>query len=168
MRIAVGDDEQHVALSLADRSVGYADDRHRISDHLTDSNAVVALIGFSKSPDKGEREMLPGNSRFQRLSQSALSRSRFFRLAAGALLPFVGLRLSAAAVPNLEMAQNSGVPGTNYATTPGRKGAILVSQFGPVNIHSYLSHRRLSRQYPDDRGTNGGRHLRWSAPAAVC
>jgi hypothetical protein len=37
--------------------------------------------------------MLPSNSRFQRLSQAALSRSRFLQLAAGALLPFVGLRL---------------------------------------------------------------------------
>ena len=83
--------------------------------------------------------MLSSNSDFQRLSQAALSRSRFLRLAAGALLPFVGLRLSAAAAPNPELAQNSGAPGTNDATTPGRKGAILVSQFGPVKIHSYLS-----------------------------
>jgi glyoxylase-like metal-dependent hydrolase (beta-lactamase superfamily II) len=71
--------------------------------------------------------------------QAALSRSRFLRLAAGALLPFVGLRLSAAAAPNPELAQNSGAPGTKDAAAPGRMGAILVSQFGPVKIHSYLS-----------------------------
>jgi hypothetical protein len=69
--------------------------------------------------------------------QAALSRSRFLRLAAGALLPFVGWRLSAAAAPNAELAQNSGAPGTKDAE--GRMGAILVSQFGPVKIHSYLS-----------------------------
>ena len=40
------------------------------------------------------RSSKPG---FQRLSKAALSRSRFLRLAAGALLPFVGLRLPAAA-----------------------------------------------------------------------
>jgi glyoxylase-like metal-dependent hydrolase (beta-lactamase superfamily II) len=62
------------------------------------------------------------------MSQAALSRSRFLRLAAGALLPFIGLRLSAAAAA-----------GTKDAAAPGGKGAILVSQFGPVKIHSYLS-----------------------------
>jgi len=62
------------------------------------------------------------------MSQVALSRSRFLRLAAGALLPFVGFRLSADAVA-----------GTEGAAAPGRMGAILVSQFGPVKIHSYLS-----------------------------
>src|ERR1700737_676186 len=77
--------------------------------------------------------MLSSNSGFQRLSQAALSRSRFLRLATGALLPFVGLRLSAAA------AQNSGAPPTRDASAPGRMGAILVNQFGPVKIHSYLS-----------------------------
>jgi len=61
------------------------------------------------------------------MSQAALSRSRFLRLAAGALLPFIGLRLSAAAA------------GTKDAAAPGRMGTILVSQFGPVKIHSYLS-----------------------------
>jgi hypothetical protein len=83
--------------------------------------------------------MLSSNSGFQRLSQAALSRSRFLRLAAGALLPFVGLRLSAAAAPNPELARNSGAAGTKDAAAPGRMGAILVSQFGPVKIHSYLS-----------------------------
>src|SRR6267378_2994632 len=77
--------------------------------------------------------MPSGNSGFQCLSQAALSRSRFLWLAAGALLPFVGLRLSAAA------AQNSGAPGTKDAAAPGRMGHILVNQFGPVKIHSYLS-----------------------------
>jgi Metallo-beta-lactamase superfamily len=83
--------------------------------------------------------MMSNNSGFQRLAQAALSRSRFLRLAAGALLPFVGLRLSAAAAPNPELAQNSGAPGTKDAAAAGRMGAILVSQFGPVKLHSYLS-----------------------------
>jgi glyoxylase-like metal-dependent hydrolase (beta-lactamase superfamily II) len=83
--------------------------------------------------------MPSSNSGFQRLSQAALSRSRFLRLAAGALLPFVGLRLPAAAAPNPELAQTSGPPGTKDAAAPGRMGTILVSQFGPVKIHSYLS-----------------------------
>src|SRR5258705_7609976 len=83
--------------------------------------------------------MLSNNSDFQRLSQAALSRSRFLRLAAGALLPFVGWRRSAAAAPNPELAQNSGASGTKHAAASGRMGAILVSQFGPVKIHSYLS-----------------------------
>jgi glyoxylase-like metal-dependent hydrolase (beta-lactamase superfamily II) len=83
--------------------------------------------------------MLSSNSGFQRLSQAALSRSRFLQLAAGALLPFVGLRPSAAAAPNPELAQNGGASGNKGAAAPGRMGAILVSQFGPVKIHSYLS-----------------------------
>jgi hypothetical protein len=83
--------------------------------------------------------MMSNNSGFQRLAQAALSRSRFLRLAAGALLPFVGSRLSAAAAPNPELAQNSGAPGTKDAAAAGRMGAILVSQFGLVKLHSYLS-----------------------------
>src|SRR5580700_994531 len=83
--------------------------------------------------------MLSNNSGAQRLSHAALSRSRFLRLAAGSLLPFVGLRLSVAAAPNPELAQNSGAPGTKDRAAPGRMEAILVSQFGPVKIHSYLS-----------------------------
>jgi len=83
--------------------------------------------------------MLSNNYGAQRLSQAALSRSLFLRLAASALFPFVGLRLSAAAAPNPELAQNSGPPRTKDAAAPGRMGAILVSQFGPVKIHSYLS-----------------------------
>ena len=83
--------------------------------------------------------MQSSNSGFQRLSQTPLSRPRFLRLAAGALLPFVGLRLPAAAAPNPELAQNSGASGTMDAAASGRMGAILVSQFGPVKIHSYLS-----------------------------
>src|SRR6185503_17123831 len=62
------------------------------------------------------------------MSQVALSRSRFLRLAAGALLPLIGLRLSADAAAE-----------TKNAATPGRMGAILVNQFGSVKIHSYLS-----------------------------
>jgi glyoxylase-like metal-dependent hydrolase (beta-lactamase superfamily II) len=83
--------------------------------------------------------MQSSRSRFQRLSQTPLSRPRFLRLAAGALLPFVGLRLSAATAPNPELAQNSGAPGTKDVAAAGRMGAILVRQFGPVKIHSYLS-----------------------------
>jgi hypothetical protein len=83
--------------------------------------------------------MLPSNSRFQRLQQAALSRSRFLRLGAGALLPFIGLRPSAAAAPNPELAQNSGASGAKDPVASGRMGAILVSQVGPVKIHSYLS-----------------------------
>jgi glyoxylase-like metal-dependent hydrolase (beta-lactamase superfamily II) len=83
--------------------------------------------------------MQTSNFGFQRLSQTPLSRPRFLRLAAGALLPFAGLRLSAAAAPNPERAQNSGAPGTQHTAAPVRMGAILVSQFGPVKIHSYLS-----------------------------
>jgi len=82
--------------------------------------------------------MQPRNSGFQCLSQAALSRSRFLQLAAGVLLPYAGLRLSAAA-PNPELAQNSGASGTRDAAASGRTGTVLVSQFGPVKIHSYLS-----------------------------
>src|ERR1700735_4191890 len=83
--------------------------------------------------------MQSSNSGFQRLSQAAVSRSHFLRLAAGALFPFVGWRLPAAAAANPELAQNSGGPGTKDPAAPRRMGAILVSQFGPVKIHSYLS-----------------------------
>jgi glyoxylase-like metal-dependent hydrolase (beta-lactamase superfamily II) len=83
--------------------------------------------------------MQSSNSGYQRLSQAALSRSRFLLLAGGVLFPFVGWRLPAAAAPNSELAQNSGSPETKQAAGPGRTGAILVSQFGPVKIHSYLS-----------------------------
>jgi hypothetical protein len=83
--------------------------------------------------------MPSSNSGFQRLPQAALSRSRFLRLAAGALLPAIGWRLPAAAAANPQLAQNSGATGTKDAAASGRKGAILVSQFGSVKIHSYLS-----------------------------
>src|SRR5260370_38154755 len=83
--------------------------------------------------------MLTSNSRFQRLSQAVLSRSQFLQLAAGALLPFVGLPPSASAAKNPEPAQSDGAPGTKDAAASDRMGAILVSQFGPVKIHSYLS-----------------------------
>jgi hypothetical protein len=82
--------------------------------------------------------MLPSNSGFQRLSQAALSRSRFLQLAAGVLLPYAGLRVSAA-TPNPELAQNSGASAMRDAAASGRMGTVLVSQFGPVKIHSYLS-----------------------------
>src|SRR5258708_34249012 len=83
--------------------------------------------------------MLQSNYRLRRLSQAALSRSQFLQLAAGALLPFGGLPPSAAAAKNPELAQNGGAPGTKDAAASDRMGAILVSQFGPVKIHSYLS-----------------------------
>jgi glyoxylase-like metal-dependent hydrolase (beta-lactamase superfamily II) len=79
------------------------------------------------------------NSVFQRLPQAPLSRSQFLRLAACALLPFVGLPPSAAAAENPELAQNGGAPGTKDAAASDRMGALLVSQFGPLKIHSYLS-----------------------------
>jgi Metallo-beta-lactamase superfamily len=82
--------------------------------------------------------MQSSHSVLQRLSQAALSRSQFLQFAAGALLPFVGLPPSAAA-KNPELAQNGGAPGTKDAAASDRMGAILVSQFGPVKIHSYLS-----------------------------
>jgi glyoxylase-like metal-dependent hydrolase (beta-lactamase superfamily II) len=83
--------------------------------------------------------MHSSNSGSQRLSQAAVSRSYFLRLAARALFPFVGWRLAAAAAANPELAQNSDGAVTTRAAEPGRAGAILVSQFGPVKIHSYLS-----------------------------
>jgi len=95
----------------------------------TETKRTALVIGALPSSNRG----------FQRLSQGALSRSRFLWLAAGALLPFVGLRLTATAAPNPELAQNSGAPGAKDAAAPGRTGAILVNQFGPVKIHSYLS-----------------------------
>ena len=70
-------------------------------------------------------------------NSGSLSRSQFFRLAAGALLPLVGWCLSAAAAPDPELAQSGGARGTKDAA--GRMGAILVSEFGAVKIHSYLS-----------------------------
>src|SRR5258705_953662 len=82
--------------------------------------------------------MLSSNLSSQHLSQAALSRSWFLRLAAGALLPFVSWRLPAAAAPNPELAQNSGARGTKEAAA-GPMGALLVSPFGPIKIHSYLS-----------------------------
>jgi hypothetical protein len=83
--------------------------------------------------------MQSSNPGSQRLSRAALSRSQFLRLAAGALLPFVGWRLAAAAAANPEPAQNSGASATKDAAAPARMGAILVSEFEPVKIHSYLS-----------------------------
>ena len=82
--------------------------------------------------------MQSSNYEFRRLSQAAVSRFHFLRLAAGALFPFVGWCLPAAAAATPELAQNSGAD-AKQAAGPGRAGAILVSQFGPVKIHSYLS-----------------------------
>ena len=83
--------------------------------------------------------LLSSKPGFQRLSKAALCRSRFLRLAAAALFPFLSLRLLAATEPNPELAQDSGAAGTNDAAAQGRMGAIRISQFGPIKIHSYLS-----------------------------
>ena len=83
--------------------------------------------------------MQSSNPGFRRLSQAAVSRPHFLRLAAGALFPFVGWCLPAAAAANPELAQNSDGAVAKLSAGPGRAGAILVSQFGPVKIHSYLS-----------------------------
>ena len=64
--------------------------------NATDTKGMTLITGALRSSKPG----------FQRLSKAALSRSRFLRLAAGALLPFVGLRLPAAAATNPELAQN--------------------------------------------------------------
>src|SRR5260370_183540 len=104
--------------------------------------------------------MLSSNSGVQRMSQTALSRSRFLRLAAGALLPSIDLRLSAAAAPNPQLVQNSGAPGTEDAAAPGRMGAILVSQFGPVKIHSYLS--------PADGLQVNTQMIEWPTAVVIC
>src|ERR1700733_3540083 len=78
------------------------------------------------------------HSGLQRSSQTALSRSQFLQFAGGALLPFARPPPSAAA-KNPELAQNGGAPGIKDAAASDRMGAILVSQFGPIKIHSYLS-----------------------------
>jgi hypothetical protein len=109
--------------------------RGRPLPHLTTTSRtpifVAALIHFFFEARQGRREMPSSNSGFQRLSQTALSRSRFLRLAAGALLPIIGVRPS--------VAQNAGAPATRDTAARGRMGAILVSEFGPIKIHSYLS-----------------------------
>ncbi len=58
--------------------------------------------------------MPPSNSRFQHLSQAALYRSQFLQLAAGALVPFVGLPPSAAAAKNPQLAQNGRAVAKDY------------------------------------------------------
>jgi glyoxylase-like metal-dependent hydrolase (beta-lactamase superfamily II) len=83
--------------------------------------------------------MQSSHSGFQRSSQTALSRSRFLKLATSVLLPFVAFPASAGAASSSDLTQNGSVPGTKAAAASDRMGAILVSQFGPVKIHSYLS-----------------------------
>jgi glyoxylase-like metal-dependent hydrolase (beta-lactamase superfamily II) len=83
--------------------------------------------------------MSSSNSGPQRLSQAAVSRSHFLRVAAGALLPLVGSPLSVARAANVEPTPNSGASVKKQAVAPARMGAIVVSEFGPVKIHSYLS-----------------------------
>jgi hypothetical protein len=68
-----------------------------------------------------------------------VSRSRFLQIAAGALLPLVGMPQSAAFAKNAELAQSGGGAEIKDAAAPSRIGAILISQFGAVKIHSYLS-----------------------------
>ena len=83
--------------------------------------------------------MQSSHSGFQHSSQTALSRSRFLKLAMSVLLPFVAFPASAGAASSSDLAQNGSAPGTKAAAASDRMGAILVSQFGPVKIHSYLS-----------------------------
>jgi hypothetical protein len=83
--------------------------------------------------------MPSSHSGLQRLPQAALSRYRFLQLAVGALLSFAGLPRPATAAKYPELAQNGGAPDTKNVAALDRMGAILVSQFGPVKIHSYLS-----------------------------
>ena len=83
--------------------------------------------------------MQSSHSGFQHSSQTALSRSRFLKLATSVLLPFVAFPASAGAASSSDLTQNGSVPGTKAAAASDRMGAILISQFGPVKIHSYLS-----------------------------
>ena len=83
--------------------------------------------------------MQPSDTRLQRSSQIALSRSRFIKLAVSALLPFAALPKPAGAASSSDQAQNGGASGTNDDAASDRMGTILVSQFGLVKIHSYLS-----------------------------
>jgi hypothetical protein len=75
-------------------------------------------------------DMPSSNFVFRCLSQAALFRSRFLRLAAGAapIRRFVSIGCRR---PNPALAQNGGTPGTRDAPAPGRMGTILVNQFGP-------------------------------------
>ena len=83
--------------------------------------------------------MQPSDTRLQRPSQIALSRSRFIKLAVSTLLPFAALPKPAGAASSSDQAQNGGASGTNDDAASDRMGTILVSQFGLVKIHSYLS-----------------------------
>src|ERR1700746_3004949 len=98
--------------------------------------------------------MLSSNSGFKRLSRAALSRSQFLKLAAGALLPLARLRPSAAAA-------NGNTAERKEAVEPTRRGSILVNEFGPVKIHSYLSPTdgfHVNTQMIE--GERGCRHIR--------
>jgi hypothetical protein len=103
-----------------------------MAEGAADLAKSVALIHFFLEVYTRKKT---SNSGFQRLSQAALPRFRFLQLTAGALLPFIGSRLSAAAALNPELAQNSGAPGTKDAAAPAAWGH-LVSPFGPAKIHS--------------------------------
>ena len=69
--------------------------------NATDTKGKTLITGALRSSKPG----------FHRLSKAALSRSRFLRLAAGALLPFVGLRLPAAAARTLKWRRTATRPG---------------------------------------------------------
>src|ERR1700730_4378152 len=87
--------------------------------------------------------MLSSNSGFQRLSQAALSRSRFLRLAAGALLPFVGWRQSAAAAPNAAPHSRDGQTRSGTARFHSGERDRDVSE----NVHArYLSPRTIGHK----------------------
>jgi metal-dependent hydrolase (beta-lactamase superfamily II) len=83
-------------------------------------------------------------------SPTILTRRNIFRAGAGLAVAAMATPLltpasakaenarQADAEPNPE-AQKTDASATKNAAAPGRLGAILVSQFGPVKIHSYLS-----------------------------
>jgi hypothetical protein len=114
LRIAVGNDwQQSFFRSRTDLLDTQATVTVLTTDLRTPTPSQRSSV-FSRSLGQGRREMLPSNSRLQRLSQAVLSRSQFLHLAAGALLPFVGLRLLAAAAPNPQLAQNGRAVAKDY------------------------------------------------------
>ena len=82
--------------------------------------------------------LLSSNSGFQRLSQAALSRSRFLRRAAGALLPFVGLRLSAADTTRPTTGKSPSGPGSERMTSlPEARDASKRERFRIAVLDDY-------------------------------
>ena len=87
--------------------------------------------------DKGEEKCSQATPVFS-ACRKPLCRVLIFSDSLRALLPAVGWRLPAAAAANPQLAQNGGATETKDAAA-GRMEAILVSRFGSVKIHSYLS-----------------------------